>query len=307
VADAPSKVVRVALWGLATNIALAAAKLVAGLVGHSYALVADAIESMADIVGSVVIWAGLKYAGRPADEDHPYGHGRAESLAALAVAGLVFAAGLGIATKAVDEIVTPHHAPEPWTLIVLIVVVIIKSSLAVVARRTARLAGSTAGHVDAGHHNTDALTSLAAFLGISIAVFGGEGFEPADDIAALVASGIIIWNAYKLARPPLDELLDRSPDDIIARALVHAAEVEGVVNVQKATARKLGAVYLMEMHVRVEPLMTVYDAHALSHRVKDHVRARLPSVRDVLIHIEPSCPPPVARPDRSDAAGAPAA
>ncbi len=280
-----------ALWGLLTNIALAAAKLVAGLVGHSYALVADAVESMADIVGSAVIWAGLQYAQRPADEDHPYGHGRAESLAALAVAGLVFAAGLGIATKAIDEIVTPHHAPAPWTLGVLIVVVVTKYTLGFMARRAARKAGSTAGQVDAAHHDTDALTSLAAFIGISIAVFGGPGYEPADDIAALVASLIIIWNAYRLARPPLDELLDRSPEDLVSTAMVHAAEVEGVANVQKATARKVGAKYLMEMHVRVHPLMSVFESHALSHRVKDHVRAKLPVIQDVLIHIEPSCKP----------------
>lgn len=293
-ASKPSNVIRVALWGLGINIALAGAKLVGGLLGHSYALVADAVESMADIVGSFVIWAGLKYAQRPADDDHPYGHGRAESLASLAVAGLVFAAGIGIAAKALDEIVTPHHAPEPWTLIVLGVVVVIKFSLAMWAKRTARRAGSTAGAVDAGHHNTDALTSAAAAIGISVAVFGGKGFEPADDVAAFVASLIILWNAWKLARNPLDELLDRRPDELIANALAVAGEVDGVVNVQKATARKLGAEYLMEMHVRVDPLMSVYDGHALSHRVKDHVRAKLPSVRDVLIHIEPSRHPPVA-------------
>lgn len=281
-----------ALLGLASNVALAAVKLVAGVVGHSYALIADAIESMADVVGSLVIWAGLKYAEKPADSDHPYGHGRAESLAALAVAGLVFLAGLGIASKAIDELITPHHVPEWWTLLVLVVVIIVKWSLARFAARTAKRVGSTGGAVDAGHHLTDAITSAAAFIGISIAVWGGPKFAAADSIAAIVASLLIIWNAWKLARPPLDELLDRAPDDVVTSAQKLASDIPGVINVQKVTARKLGPSYLMEMHVWVEPLMTVYDAHALSHRVKDHVRSKLPSVRDVLIHIEPSCHPP---------------
>lgn len=278
---------RLALVGVGINVALAAVKLVAGLVGHSYALVADAIESLVDIAGSMIIWLGLRYAQRPADAEHPYGHGRAESLAGLVVAAMVCIAGVGIAIKAVQELLTPHHAPAWWTMVVLVFVVIVKEVMARVAQRAARRAGSSAGAVDAGHHRSDALTSLAAFIGIGVSLWGGPGWESADDWAALVASGIILYNGYRLGRPPLDELLDRQPEAMVARAIEIAAGVPGVTRVQKAWARKNGTRLYIDMHVWVPGSMQVRDAHAISHRVKDMVRAGLPQVRDVLVHIEP--------------------
>lgn len=280
-------VARLALIGVLVNIGLAGVKLVAGLLGHSYALIADAIESLVDIVGSLVIWLGIKYAQRPPDAEHPYGHGRAESLAALAVAGMVVLAGIGIAIKSIEEILTPKHAPAWWTLLVLVVVVIVKETMARVASGAARRVGSTVGAVDAGHHRSDALTSAAAFVGILIAVVAGPGWESADDWAALVASGIILFNGYKLARPPLDELLDRQPDELVARAVEIAGSVAGVNRVQKAWARKSGHCYYIDMHVWVDPRMEVVEAHRISHAVKDSVRGELRSVRDVLVHIEP--------------------
>lgn len=290
--DRPGSLARLALTGLAINTALASVKLVAGLVGHSYALVADAVESMVDIAGSFVIWAGLRYAERPPDARHPYGLGRAEPLAALAVAGMVAGAGVGIAAKSIDEILTPHHAPAWWTLPVLLLVVVVKWTLARVVERAARRAGSSGAAADAGHHRSDALTSLAAFIGISLALLGGPGWEPADDWAALIASGIILWNAWGLAKAPLNELLDRQPEDLSARALELARGVDGVANVQRAWARKSGTRYFVEMHVRVDPLMTVFDSHRLAHAVKDRIRAAIPAVADVLIHIEPAGPMP---------------
>lgn len=275
------------LVGLGVNLALASVKLLAGIFGHSYVLVADAVESFSDLLGSVVIWGGLRMSSKPPDDDHPYGHGKAEALAALAVAGLLVVAGVGIASKSVHEIVTPHHAPAWWTLLVLVVVVIAKEAMFRVAVRVAKQEGSDAVRTDAWHHRADALTSLAAFVGIGIALWGGPGWEPADDWAALGASGLILWNAVSLARPPLAELLDRRPADIPERAACAAREVAGVRDIEQTHARKAGTRYWVDMHVEVDPEMTVADAHVISGKVKSAVRGAMPEVAGVLIHIEP--------------------
>lgn len=278
---------RLAALGVLVNIALAGVKLVAGVVGNSYALIADAIESAADIVGSVVIWSGLSLGAKPADDDHPYGHGKAEALAALAVSGLVFAAGIAIAIEAVREIITPHHLPEPFTLVVLVVSVLVKEVMFRVTYRASQEAGSDAAAVDAWHHRADALTSLAAFIGISIALLGGKGWEPADDYAALVAAAVVLYNAWGLMRRPLGELMDAEPADVIDTARRIAEGVAGVRGIEKCRARTSGSRHYIEMHVQVDPAMLVSDAHAVGGRVRAAVRAGVKSVADVHIHIEP--------------------
>ena len=279
---------RLALVGLLTNVALASLKLLAGIVGNSYALIADAIESMADILGSAVIWGGLHIAARPADQNHPYGHGKAEALAASVVALMVLAAGIGIGVKAVDQILSPHHIPATWTLAVLVLVVIVKIGLFRIVRKAGKESGSGAVHVDAWHHWTDAMTSLAAFFGILISLIGGPGYERADPIAALIASGVIVTNGILLFRTPLRELMDEQPGDIVGKAKTLSAAVPGVVIVEKIGARTSGGRHWIDMHVWVDPKMSIVEAHELSHRVKDAVRSRMPSVVDVLVHIEPA-------------------
>src|SRR5436190_4444128 len=202
---------RVALAGMIVNVLLAAAKITAGLLGNSYVLVADGIESVLDIGGSVVIWGGLKFAARPPDETHPYGHGKAEPLAAGIVALGVLAAALGLAIQSVREIFLPHHAPAPYTLIVLIVVVAVKEFLYRSVNRFGKNVESTAVQTDAWHHRVDALTSVAAFIGISIALIGGERWRSADAWAALFACAIIGANGVHLLFPALDEILDTAP------------------------------------------------------------------------------------------------
>lgn len=289
-ADA-SRPQRLALVGLAVNFGLAAIKLVAGLVGHSYALVADAAESMTDIVGSAVIWGGLHIASRPADEEHPYGHGKAESLAAMVVAAMVVAAGVGIAIKAVGEIVTPSRPPAAFTLVVLIAVVVVKEVLFRVTRRAGAALGSSAAHTDAWHHRSDAITSLAAFIGISVALIGGPRFAVADGIAALVAAGVVVTNGVLLFRAPVHDLMDKAPAEAVARARAIAEAVPGVVNTEQPAARTSGTRIWIDLHIRVAPAMTVRDAHELAHRVKDAIRAEMPRVADVLVHVEPAGPP----------------
>lgn len=280
-----SRAQRLALTGLLLNIALALLKMIAGIVGNSNALIADAIESMVDLVGSAVIWGGLHIAAKPADENHPYGHGRAEAIAALIVAMMVFAAGLGIAVRAVDEVFNPSRPPAAFTLWVLVAVIITKETMFRLARRGARQIGSGAVKVDAWHHRADAITSLAALVGISLAVFGGMAW--ADGAAALVASAIIMANGVLLFRIPMHELMDADAPEIVEQAGLIAASIPGIRNTHRVTARKSGLRYWVDMHIRVDPLMTVRDSHALGHRAKDEIRRQMPRVADVLIHIEP--------------------
>jgi cation diffusion facilitator family transporter len=274
--------------GVAVNGALAVIKLLTGMVGHSYALIADAIESLGDVISSIIVWGGLVIASKPADENHPYGHGKAEPLAALAVATMLLGSACLIAVQAVREIRTPHHAPAVYTLPVLLVVVLIKELVYRYVVRIGRLAESTAVIADAWHHRGDALTSAAAAVGITIALVGGEGYEPADEWAALAACLIIVANGFRIARNSIAELMDTSPAISLASAIeADALIVNGALFVEKVLVRKAGPRLFVELHLEVDPNLSVRDAHAIAHAVKDSIMARWPRVADVLIHVEP--------------------
>jgi cation diffusion facilitator family transporter len=280
---------RIALLGMVINAALAIAKIVAGVLGNAYVLIADGIESTLDIAGSVVIWGGLKFAARPPDETHPYGHGKAEPIAAAIVAAGVLVAAIGLAVQSAREIVTPHHAPAPFTLVVLIVVVIVKELLYRSVIRLGRHVESTAVQTDAWHHRSDALTSLAAFIGIAIALLGGPGWESADDWAALFACGLIAFNGLRLLSPALHEIMDTAPrgelSDSVRKA---AADVAGVVEVEKCLMRKMGLHFYVDLHVGVDGSISVRDGHDIAHEVKHAIQAMDPRIADVLVHVEPA-------------------
>lgn len=280
--------VRASIIGLATNAVLAVVKFTAGVLGNSYALIADAIESFADIASSIIVWRGVVVAARPADENHPYGHGRAETLATAVVSVMLIGAAILILTQSIREVLTPHHAPKAFTLYVLLGVVFIKEGLFRVVGRVGDEVESSAVKADAWHHRSDAITSAAAALGISVALIGGEEYKSADDLAAIFAAFIIGWNGYRLLRPAVGELMDEVPDGaLIGAARETALAVPGVKGVEKCLARKMGYGYLLDMHVEVDAQLTVAAAHELSHRVKDVIRAREPRINDVTIHIEP--------------------
>ncbi|HEY9516129.1 MAG TPA: cation diffusion facilitator family transporter [Gemmatimonadaceae bacterium] len=291
--DATQRGIRSAQIGLLINTALAATKLVAGLVGHTYALVADAIESTADIFSSLIVWGGLRVAGRDPDADYPFGYGKAEPLAAAVVSLMLLGAALGIAIEAVNEIRTPHHTPAPWTLGVLVAVVFTKWILSRRVRAVGAEIGSTAVKADAWHHMSDAITSAAAFIGISIAVLGsryagGSGWESADDWAALVASAVIAFNGVSMLRPALQDLMDRMPGQEIMEPVRRAAEsVPGVLATEKLTVRKTGMVYHTSIHVQADAEVPLHEAHVLSGKVKSAIRSAVPSVQSVLVHMEP--------------------
>jgi cation diffusion facilitator family transporter len=270
-------------------------KLAAGILGNTYALVADAVESGADVFASLIVWSGLAIAARPADEDHPFGHGKAEALAAAVVSLLLLAAAAGIAIQAVREIRTPHRNPATWTLLVLVAVMLTKW---VLSRRVHAVGGeiaSTAVEADAAHHLSDALTSAAAFIGISVAILGdrfwGGRWESADDWAALVASGVVAYNGLSMLRAASDDLMDRmAGDDVIVPTRRAATNVPGVLAIEKLHVRKSGMSYQVTIHVQVAPTMPIDAAHALGGRVKQAIRDALPTVDQILLHMEPYYP-----------------
>jgi cation diffusion facilitator family transporter len=280
---------RVAFAGMIVNVFLAAAKITAGLLGNSYVLIADGIESVLDIGGSAVIWGGLKFASRPPDATHPYGHGKAEPLAAGIVALGVLAAALGLAIQSMREIFLPHHAPAPFTLIVLVVVVAVKEFLYRSVIHLGKNVESTAVQTDAWHHRADAMTSIAAFIGISIALIGGERWQSADAWAALFACAIIAMNGYRLLFPALHEMLDTAPrGEIVAIIKSAAISVPGVLDVEKCLVRKMGLSFYVDLHVGVDGGISVREGHHIAHQVKDAIKRTDSRIADVLVHIEPA-------------------
>jgi len=279
---------RATFLGLAVNVLLTVAKFLAGILGHSQALIADAVESLADIFSSIIVWRGLVVAETPPDEDHPYGHGKAEPLAAAIVSVMLLLAAAWIAFNALHALNEPRVAPSPWTLIILVVVIAMKETLFRFVLRESETVSSSAVETDAWHHRSDAITSAAAFLGISISLLGGKGYEAADNWAAVAAAAVIAWNGWRLLLPTVNELMDRAPDrELIEQIRAIAKSITGVDDIDKCYVRKMGYQFFVDIHVVVNPQMTVERSHGIGHDVKDKLRAKIPAVRDVLVHIEP--------------------
>jgi len=292
VSDSARRGIQSAQFGILANTSLAVVKLLAGLLGNSYALIADAVESTADIFSSLIVWGGLSLSVRDPNEQYPFGYGKAEPLAATVVSLMLIAASVGIAVEAIAEIRVPHHSPAPWTLGVLVLVVVAKMLL---SRRVGAVGSeieSIAVQADAWHHMSDALTSAAAFIGISIALVGGPGWESADDWAALAAAGIIFVNGVRILRPALEDLMDRMPGpDVVESVRRIAAGVAGVLAIEKLAVRRTGMLYRVSIHVQAEATLPLHDAHVLGGKVKSAIRAAMPKVQDVLVHMEPYEPP----------------
>ena len=280
---------RKAQLGIVVNIILALIKGVAGVVGHSYALIADAIESTSDIITSGVVAFGFRMAGKPPDENHPYGHGKFEPLSSAIVSLVLFGAAILIAVESVKEILTPHHAPAPFTLAVLILVILVKEVLFRSVLATGEQLGSIALRTDAWHHRADAITSLAAFVGISIALIGGPGYESADDCAALIAAVVIATNAVMLMRPAILELIDTAPNPELAASIRAAAQqVAGVLGTHKCHVRKVGFDYFVDLDVLCDPDSTIRQGHEVAHDVGERIHQEFPQVRKVLVHVDPA-------------------
>ncbi|MBD2720925.1 cation diffusion facilitator family transporter [Hymenobacter armeniacus] len=280
--------VKATYFSIAGNTGLALLKGLAGYFGNSYALVADAIESTADIFSSFLVLLGIKYANRPADDNHPYGHGRIEPLVTFLVVGFLMTSATVIAYESIQNIGTPHALPKAWTLLVLGGIICWKELSFRAVMKKAELTNSSSLKADAWHHRSDALTSVAAFLGISFALLMGPGYEAADDWAALLAAGLIFYNSYHIFRPALGEILDEHVhDDLVADIRRVALTVDGVLGTEKCFVRKAGMQYHVDLHATVSGDITVRQGHEIAHRLQDALRRELPQLGHVLIHIEP--------------------
>lgn len=281
--------IRTTYFSIIGNIILASIKGLAGFFGHSYALIADAIESTADIVSSILVLFGLKYANRPADKNHPYGHGRIEPLITFLVVGFLITSATIIAYESIQNIKTPHALPKPWTLFILGAIIIWKEVSFRIVMKKSKETNSSSLRADAWHHRSDAITSLAAFIGISIALFFGNGYETADDWAALFASFFILYNSYRIFRPALGEIMDEDTYDVLVKGIRDVSlTVHGVINTEKCFVRKVGLKYHIDLHVTVDGNITVRQGHDIAHNLQDTLKIQLPQLEHVLIHIEPN-------------------
>lgn len=280
---------RISGSAIAINVILALIKITTGIVGNSYALIADGIESTMDIVSSLIVWGGLRISIKPPDKSHPYGHGKAESMAGVVVAISLLIASVIIAVYSIREIKTPHHAPAWYTLVVLVGIIITKEFLFQKMTRIGKVLESSALKSDAWHHRSDAITSSAAFIGISIALVGGSGYEVADDWAALLACGVIVYNGVRLLIPALNEVMDgAAPDEIEGQIRKIASRVEGVIEIEKCRIRKSGLGLLMDIHVVVQGDISVNEGHQIGHEVKNSLLESEIQITDVTVHVEPN-------------------
>ncbi|WP_291101789.1 MULTISPECIES: cation diffusion facilitator family transporter [unclassified Flavobacterium] len=281
--------VKATYFSIISNAALALIKGLAGFFGNSYALVADAIESTTDIFSSFLVLFGIKYSNKPADENHPYGHGRAEPLVTFLVVGFLITSATIIAYESINNIGTPHELPKSWTLIVLGIIIIWKEYSYRLVLNRSKESNSSSLKADAWHHRSDAITSVAAFIGISIALILGKGYESADDWAALFASGFILYNSYLIFRPALGEIMDEHlNEDLVDEIRKISHQVDGIVDTEKCFIRKAGMKYHVDLHAIVNANITVKEGHLLSHKLKDTLRQEIPELGHVLIHIEPN-------------------
>jgi cation diffusion facilitator family transporter len=289
--DAHRQAIKASYYSIAGNAALALIKGVTGVFGNSYALIADAIESTTDVFSSLLVLFGLKYSARPADDNHPYGHGRVEPLITFAVVGFLVVSATIIVMESIENIQTPHKIPKPYTLVVLTAIILTKEIFYRFINKKGEETNSSSLKADAWHHRSDAITSLMAFIGIAIALFMGKGYETADDWAALFASGFILYNAYLILRPALGEIMDEHLyDDLVEEIREISMKEKGVLNTEKCFIRKTGMTYHVDLHVIVNGELSVNEGHEIAHNLKDRLIQEKPELADILIHIEPHNP-----------------
>ena len=281
--------IKASYFSIIGNICLAIIKGIAGFFGNSYALIADGIESITDIFASSLVLFGQKYANRPADKNHPYGHGRMEPLITFLVVGFLITSATIIAYESIKNIGRPHDLPKTWTLFVLFPLIVWKEISYRLVMKKAKETNSSSLKADAWHHRSDAITSVAAFIGISIALFFGKGYETADDWAALFASGFILYNSYLIFRPALGEIMDEHVyDDLVEDIRKVALTVDGIVDTEKCFIRKAGMKYHIDLHAIVDADISVKQGHEIAHNLKDTLRNEILQLGHVLIHVEPN-------------------
>jgi cation diffusion facilitator family transporter len=282
------KAIHTAHLSIVGNLFLALIKGITGFLGNSFALIADAIESTTDVFSSLLVLFGLRYSVKPSDQNHPYGHGKAEPLITFIVVGFLIASATFIAIQSIHNIRSPQETPEAYTLIILGVIIVIKEVFYRIVNQKGKETRSTSLQADAWHHRSDAITSLVAFVGIAIALIMGKGYEQADDWAALAAAGFITYNAFLIFRPALGEIMDEHlHDDLILQIRKISKEEKEVIGTEKCHVRKSGMSYHVDLHLVVDGDITVREGHEIAHSLKNQIQKKLPEIADVLIHVEP--------------------
>lgn len=283
------KAISTTYLSIAGNTFVAIIKWITGLLGNSYGLIADAIESTCDIFSSFLVLFGLKYSAKPADKNHPYGHGKMEPVLTFVVTGFLITSATIIVFQSIQNIRTPHELPAKFTLIVLGVIIVAKELFYRKVKKSGEATNSSLLKADAWHHRSDAITSLAVFIGILIAIVMGKGYETADDWAALFAAGFIYYNSFLIFRPALGEIMDEHfYDDLIDEIRKISATVSGIIDTEKCFVRKSGLTYHVDLHAIVDANITVKEGHEIAHRLEDELKKSIPDIADVLVHIEPS-------------------
>ncbi|MFT5970055.1 MAG: cation diffusion facilitator family transporter [Flavobacteriales bacterium] len=278
-----------AILSMFGNLVLAIAKGIGGVLGHSDALIADAIESSSDVFSSLLVFFGIRYASKPADENHPYGHGKAEPLFTFIVVGFLLVSAALIMMNGIQNLSEPQPQPESFTLYIIGAIILIKEGFYQIIKRKSVQTNSSVLMADAWHHRSDAITSTVTFIGVAIAVFLGPGYETADDWAAIVASLIIVYNAYRIFRPALGEIMDEHLHDNVVKKIRSVSEkTEGVIGTEKCFVRKTGMVYHVDLHLIVAAEISVKEGHTIAHNTKDNLQETIPELADILIHIEPN-------------------
>ncbi len=281
---------RAALLGCAVGLSLGLIKLAAGHFGHSAALVADAVHSLGDALLSGAVWAVFHWAERPADPEHPYGHARAEAVAGSSISLLLILSSVIAGGQALRAFTSPHpEPPSAFTLIVAVASFVTNETLYRFNRRVARRTGSAALAATAWDQRLDALTAVGILLALAAARIGGPDWAAADPIAGLSVAAVIFFAGGRLFRDSVNELMDAQADPAIVGSVRRVAEtVAGVTGVEKLLVRKAGLEFFVDVHIEVNPEVTVREGHAIAHAVKDRIKDQVTAVKDVLVHIEPA-------------------
>jgi cation diffusion facilitator family transporter len=277
--------------GIFSNLGLAVVKAFVGILAGSIALIADAIHSLADLLTSAVVLVGLRIAERPADANHPYGHTRAETLAAAFIAGPLAISGLVMAWTAVRNLSAARPAPEPWALWTALAAVIVKEILYQYKVRVGRRTGSRSVIADAWHHRSDALSSAAVLVGLALTRLHPSLWW-ADPAAALLVCAFIVWIGVGALRGAVRDLMDEHPGSALEASLRRViSEHPSVAKAEKIWMRRAGLEYSVDIHIEVDPDLPVSEGHEIAHEVIDRIRTQLPEVRNVQVHVEPAPTP----------------
>ena len=280
---------RIAATSVAVNAALAALNVGTGLRAGSASVVAVGVEFAGDVLAALVVWTGLRIAARPPDANHPYGHGRAEVVAGLVVGMMLCAVGVSIAVRSISGYDAAHPPPPTFALWPLVATLAVKLVMTWGKIRAGRRIGSSALVADGWNDAVDVLSTSAALCAVALTLYDPQRFLPADHFGAFAVGIVVISIGLRLTRDASLELMDTMPDArLLERVRAAACRDEQARGVEKCFARKTGLRYHVDLHLDVDPAMTVADSHAVAQRVRERVRREVPEVEDVLVHVEPA-------------------